>query len=598
MQTEITPLPAAPKELSSPRPAAWPRLWPPLLFVALYWAGRIAVDRVEKPYFYGFLYTMASAALLALVFFGWWWTRRSVRLFDRLLGFLCVVVGGLIVAPFCHSSVFGFGLMFGGLPVALTVWTLWMVVAKLFSFSLNGAGALAVVWLAWSSFTLIRVDGLDADLRADYRWRWAPTAEDLFRAELAARANEASPPADTRPLSAGPGDWVAFRGPARDGVIRGVTITADWSTNPPRQLWRQRVGPAWSSVLVVGDRLFTQEQRDDKETVVCYDARTGKQRWLHEDTARFEESVSGAGPRATPTFADGRLFTLGATGLLNCLDAATGKPHWPARDITKDAGATPPRWGLSGSPLVVDGLVIVYAGGGAGKDLLAYRVRTGELAWGAPVGQDSYSSPQLTLIDGKRQVLFLTDRGLKAVEPATGELLWEHGLSMPGAPRTVQAHALSPTQLVVGTLAGPGVARIDVARYGGSWKTTERWATTDLKPEFPDFVVHAGHAYGLDSGTFCCIELESGTRRWRGGRYGRGQVMLLADQPALLVLTEKGEAVLLAANPERREELGRFRALGGSARLKGKTWNHPVIAHGRLYVRNAEEMACYDLSAK
>src|SRR5262249_59227112 len=105
-------------------------------------------------------------------------------------------------------------------------------------------------------------------------------------------------------------------------------------------------------------------------------------------------------------------------------------------------------------------------------------------------------------------------------------------------------------------------------------------------------VVHQGHAYGFDMRTFCCIELESGERRWRGGEYGRGQVVLLADQPALLVLTEKGEAVLLAANPERREELGRFQA------LKGKTWNHPVIAHGKLFVRNAEEMACYDLGGK
>jgi hypothetical protein len=156
----------------------------------------------------------------------------------------------------------------------------------------------------------------------------------------------------------------------------------------------------------------------------------------------------------------------------------------------------------------------------------------------------------------------------------------------------VQAHVLSPTELVVGTLAGPGVARIDVTRGSDGWQASERWATTDMHPEFPDFVVHQGHAYGFDSGIFCCIELESGTRRWKGGRYGRGQVVLLADQPALLVLTEKGQAILLAANPQRREELGRFKALAG------KTWNHPVIAHSRLYVRNAEEMACYDLGGQ
>jgi outer membrane protein assembly factor BamB len=497
----------------------------------------------------------------------------------------------VIVAPFCHPSIFGFGLVFSGLPIALTVWTVWMVLAKKLSLSPSGVGALAVLWLTWAHFTLIRIDGLTADLQADLRWRWSPSAEDLFRAELAARDEEdATPDSSAGPLLASPGDWVAFRGPERDGVIRGVTVRADWSTRIPRRLWRRRVGPAWSSVIVVGDRLFTQEQREG-EAVVCYDARTGRQRWVHEDTARFWETVSGPGPRATPTFAGGRLFTLGATGILNCLDLATGRRHW-SRDITQDAEAKVPGWGFSGSPLVTNGLVVVYAGGKAGKDLLAYRVQTGKLAWATPVGQGSYSSPQLTRLAGKPQILILTDRGLKAVEPATGELLWEHGLAMPGAPRAVQAHAVGRSQLVVGTLAGPGVARIDVSRYASSWQVTERWATTDLRPEFPDFVVHEGHAYGLDSGIFCCIELESGTLRWKGGRYGRGQVMLLADQPALLVLTDRGQAVLLAANPQQRQELGRFQA------LKGKTWNHPVLAHGRLHVRNAEEMACYELGDK
>ncbi len=569
-----------------PRSAVLPRLWPPLAFVALYWVGAVVVGRLDKPYFYGFLYGMASAALLTLVWFGWWWTRRAVRLRDRLLGFLLVVVGGLIVVPLCDRSVGPFGLAFTGLPVALTAWTLWLVLARALALSPAGVGALAVIWLTWSAFPLIRIDGLTADLQGDFRWRWSPSAEDLFRAEREARQDEASEAADEGPLSAGAGDWVAFRGPARDGVIRGVTITADWSANPPRPLWRQRVGPGWSSVIVVGERLFTQEQRDENEAVVCYDARTGKERWSLEDRARFWETVSGAGPRATPTFAAGRLYTLGATGILNCLDAATGKKHW-SHEVTRDSGAKAPGWGFSSSPLVVEDLVVVYGG----KDLLAYRVPTGELAWSAPVGQGSYSSPQLTTLAGKPQILFLADGGLVAVEPATGSVLWQHGLAMPGAPRSVQAHALGKSELVVGTLSGPGVSRIEVGRDGG-WEVKEHWVTTDLKPEFPDFVVHEGHAYGLDSGILCCIELESGTRKWKGGRYGRGQVMLLADEPALLVLTEKGQAVLLATNPQRREELGRFAA------LSGKTWNNPVIAHGRLYVRNAEEMACYDLGGR
>src|SRR5262249_29600164 len=182
----------------------------------------------------------------------------------------------------------------------------------------------------------------------------------------------------------------------------GITIATDWDTIPPRLLWRQRVGPAWSSVIVVDGRLYTQEQRGEQEAVVCYEAQTGRELWAHGDAARFWESVSGAGPRATPTFADGRIYALGGTGILNCLDAATGERHW-SHDIAADAGTRPPQWGFSGSPLVTDGLVIVFAGGDGDKNLLAYRADTGKPAWAAPARGTSYSSPQLVTLAGQRQ---------------------------------------------------------------------------------------------------------------------------------------------------------------------------------------------------
>jgi hypothetical protein len=190
---------------------------------------------------------------------------------------------------------------------------------------------------------------------------------------------------------------------------------------------------------------------------------------------------------------------------------------------------------------------------------------------------------------GVKQCLLLSDSGLTAVDAPTGKLLWQYGQAMPGAPRTIQPHVVGDAQLAVGTLEGPGVALIDVTPSGDGWSVVERWDSKDLKPEFPDFVVHQGYAYGSDKNLFGCIDLSTGKRSWKAGRYGRSQVVLLADQSLLLVVSEGGEIVLLAANPRRHEELGRFRALAG------KTWNHPVLAHGRLYVRNAEEMACYEL---
>jgi outer membrane protein assembly factor BamB len=595
MSVEITGIaPSTPVEQVLPEAARPPRLWPAVILVALFWLGHFIMGAVDKLYFYGFLYGMAAAALLTLAYFIWWWTNRRIRLAERFYGFAVIVGVGAVVGPFCHPSIGVFGLLTTGLPFVLTIWTVWQLLAEKLVLSRRWLASLALVTLSWGCFTLVRVDGVNSDLQADVHWRWTPSAEDLLLAEKAAAAAHApasrsSSAAEWSPVLS-PGDWPGFRGPNRDGVVRGFSLVADWRTQTPRQVWRQRVGPAWSSVAVIGDRLFTQEQRGEQEMVVCYDATTGQERWIHEDRVRFWETVSGAGPRATPTFADGRLFTLGGTGILNCLDAATGKCQW-SRDITADAGSKPPMWGFSGSPLVVDSLVIAFAGGDGDSNLLAYRVYSGELAWTAPAGPGSYSSPRLATLAGQRQCLMLSEYGLTSVDPATGAVLWKCGLSMPGAPRVLQPQVIGESQLVVGTLQGPGVARISVSRDGNAWKVDDPlWNSTQMKPEFPDFVVHEGHAYGFDVSMFCCLDLATGKRCWKEGRYGRGQVVLLADSSLLLVQSESGEVVLLAANPERHEERGRFQA------LKGKTWNHPVVAHGQLYVRNAEEMACYELN--
>jgi outer membrane protein assembly factor BamB len=588
MATETTTLPTS--ITPSPDPSTAPpavRLWLGLALVAVFWAAHLVMGRLEKPYFVGFLFNLATSALLPLLFYGWWLTRRAIPRADRWFGFLATLGGGILIEPLCDPSVGWFGLLFTALPAALTVWILWAAANRgAFGPRLRWGG-LALVALVYGYFTLVRIDGLDADLKANNHWRWEPRAEDLFLAE---QGKAAEPTGQRLPDWAPvpqPGDWLEFRGPDRAGGAHGA-VAADWKANAPRQVWRRRVGPAWSSVLIVNGRLFTQEQRGEREAVVCYDAATGQPLWAHEDAARFWEAVSGAGPRATPTFAEGRLYTQGATGILNCLDAATGQRRW-SHDVAKEAGAAPPMWGYSSSPLVADGLVIAYAGGEGDKSLLAFRAATGDVAWTAAVGPLSYSSPQLVTLGGQRQILMLTDQGLTALDLANGAILWKAGTVMAGAPRAVQPRAVGPDQLLVGTLDGQGVTLLEVTRDGSGWKATPRWQSTDLKPEFPDMVVHQGHAYGFDGSIFGCIDLATGKRRWKGGRYGRGEVLLLADQGLLLVVTETGEVVLLPAQPDGHKELGRFKA------FEGKTWNHPVVAHGRLYLRNAEEMACYAL---
>lgn len=584
--------PSSEEGVGASRPRV-PRLRFPIVLIVTFWTLYLIVTSIEKPYFYSFIYGMLSTALLTLLFLGWWWFNRSLRFLEKVIGFLFIFGGIWATGKFAHPSMTLISLWLMGFPLVVTATVLWIFLAKRDAIPSNRIACWAVVAGIWSCFLLVRTDGLDADLKSQLRWRWSPTAEERLLAETPSGPDQVKAPPPSLSPSALPSaseEWTGFRGPQRDGVARGIKIAEDWNQIAPAQVWKRLVGPSWSSVIVVGNRLYTQEQRGEEETAVCYDASTGEPLWIHEDAARFEEAVSGVGPRATPTFSMGRLVTLGGTGILNCLDAETGKRHW-SRDIKTDSSGKTPMWGFASSPLIVDGHVVVYAGGEAGKSLLAYRLESGELAWTAAAGQNSYSSAQLTTIAGVPLCLMLTDFGLTAINPADGQALWETGLVAKGAPRYGQPRLMETNKLAVAGLDGTGVSLIEVSKDAEKWKIEKLWTSKDLKPEFPDFVIHGGHAYGFDISIFSCLDLSNGKRAWKEGRFGRGQVILLPDQSLLLVISESGEAILLAADPRGQKELGRFQA------VQGKTWNHPVVAAGRLYLRNAEEMACYELSA-
>lgn len=491
-------------------------------------------------------------------------------------------------------------MLFFGLPCLMTVATAWLLASRQKPLLKRRLGLIAVLLVVSASFTLVRMDGLSGEQESLVCWRWRPSAEDLFLAERAkahaSASSQASGGGDANAnhvdaLQVQPGDWPAFRGPAGDGEVRDVEINSDWNSHPPRLVWRQRIGPAWSSMAIIGKRLFTQEQRGEFEAVVCLDTETGRELWAHEDLTRFWEPVSGAGPRATPTFADGRLFTLGGNGLLNCLDAATGRKIW-SRSIADDSGAPVPQWAFCSSPLVIGEIVVTFAGGAGSKQLLAYQVAAGEPAWSAPAGQLSYSSPQSVSIDGQPQIVILNDHGVTAVAADTGRPLWEFSAPIPGAPRSVEVNVFGPGKIVVATESGIGMVLLEVRREGEQWSAIPGPASNEFKPAFSDFVVHNGLVFGFDGAIFACVDIETGKRRWKKGRYGHGQVVLLRDQGLLLVLAESGEVILLPAIADRPEELGRYQS------IEGKTWNHPAIAHGKLYVRNAEQIACYVLAGK
>jgi outer membrane protein assembly factor BamB len=417
----------------------------------------------------------------------------------------------------------------------------------------------------------------------------APSAPAPSRTEPHPAAPSAPAPGRTEPHPAAPGApgaWPGFRGASRDSVVRGVSIATDWSASPPVEMWRRPIGPGWSSFSVSGDLLYTQEQRGDEEMVTCYRVSTGEPVWRHRDAIRFWEPEGGAGPRGTPAVHRGRVYAMGATGTLNALDAATGALLW-SRNAPADTSVAIPDWGVASSPLVVDDVVVVSVSG----RLAGYDAATGNPKWLGPTGGAGYSSPHLVTIDGVPQILLLRGSRTVSVSPADGTLLWEHTW-LPGVAIVQPAMAGRDVLITTGdAMGGLGVRRLAVTREASAWTVQERWSSRGLKPYFNDFVVHEGHAYGFDGSILSSISLEDGERKWKGGRYGNGQMILLAEQDLLLVLSEEGELALVSATPDKFTEVARFPA------LNAKTWNHPVMVGNVLLVRNGEEMAAFRMPA-
>lgn len=560
-----------------------------VLVLAVYWVAVEASYRVESGMFQRFMTRMLALLGLMGVMVIWWFTRRGFSRGQRWAAF-GAAIGWLVLFSFgCHPTMAGVPLVLQGLPIELT-----SAVAVLgWSRSLAPRRQVTLGTLAMGlslvPFLFFRWDGLDGRQRPELSWRWRPSAEQQFLESL--EQDDRRPTADApdiTPLVADERDWTELRGGAVDGVVRGVRL-GDWTRETPEELWHHRVGPGWSSVIGVGDRLFTQEQRGDQEAVVCYDAEHGHEVWVYSTDHRFEEGLSGAGPRATPTFADGRLFTLGSGGHLACLDAASGAKVW-TREVFEECSASVPQWGSATSPLAIDGQVVVFVGGSDGRALLAFRQETGEQVWAAAGGKISYSSPQFATLHDRPQILMHDETGLYAVDPADGRRIWEHPSPFAGRFQPMLQPHVVGDRVLVGWDAG--MLCLQVQREGEAWRTAELWTSNRLKPGFNDFVIRGDSIFGLDDGILACVDLATGQRRWKRGRYGFGQLLLLEDAGELLVLTESGEVVRVPASTDAPEELGRFAA------ITGKTWGHPLLSHGRLVVRNGELLACFRLAPR
>ncbi len=366
--------------------------------------------------------------------------------------------------------------------------------------------------------------------------------------------------------------------------------TRDWEKHPPRCLWRHPCGGGYASYAVIGDTAVTLEQRGSDEVVVCYDILTGRHRWKYAYPAHFSEKLGGDGPRATPAIHDRYVYSLGASGDLVKLDFATGELVWRV-NILAENGSGNLEWGMSGSPLVLDGQVIVNPGTQQGSetsaDVLGLDVADGRVVMRGGDARSSYSSPMVATLLGVPQLIIFDAAGVAGFDPAGGQSLWRVPWTSDFDINAAQPVVLDDRHIVISSQAG--CALIEFALAEGHWIATQVWRNRLMKCSYANPVTRDGFLYGLDEGILACLCLKTGKRAWkeRAGQFGHGQLLLTGD--LLLVLSEKGELALVEATPEEFRELGRIQA------IEGKTWNNPVLVRGKALVRNHLEMACYEL---
>ncbi len=630
------------RKTEEPTPRKSLRLWPGVV-AAVLCLMRFVVPLVAPD---ALLFSLLCGATGAVVVVLWWLFFSRAHWLERVGAIILLLLALLVTPSFLHESVAkgNMGLQFYlyAVPFLCLAFVVWAVASRRLAAGLRWASMVATILLACGVWTLVQSKGITGEGTAEFAWRWAETPEERLLAQDGDEPLDAAPskPAaaqiavqtlDTTQTSdehidAAPGkpavlastpitsktskeglvvktsdqpaaapaastadeaiaDWPGFRGRERDGIVRGVRIATDWSASPPVELWRRPIGPGVSSFAIHENLLYTHEQRGDNEVVACYNVTTGEPVWMHQDSVRFWDSHVGAGPRATPALSNGRLYTFGATGILNALNAHSGAVVW-SRNVASDTETKLPTWGFVSSPLVINDVVIVHAG-----KLVAYELATGNPRWFGPVKGGSYSSPHLLTIAAVPQIVLLRNAGATSLAPVDGTLLWEY--PWPGI-GIVQPAVTADGDLLISmidSMAAPiGMDRISVAHGPDGWTVEKRWSSTALKPSFSPFVIHQGHAFGFDGSILACIDVADGKRKWKGGRYGHGQLILLPEQDLLLILSEQGDLALVNAASDKFTELARLPA------IKGKTWNHPVLVGDVLFVRNGQEMAAFRLS--
>ena len=463
-----------------------------------------------------------------------------------------------------------------------------------------GIALFSVLYAALIIFLLVRWTGLQVEWRGGYipaltYQKTAPNYEALERHRARETATKGTNQLNGFPspsLSSSEGkeedSWRGFRGPQRDGHYDEMPVLTNWPTTGLRLLWRQPIGGGYASFAIARKMAFTIEQRREEEVATAYDIQTGREIWTHGWKGKFSDAYSEDGPRATPAYSEGRVYALGAFGDLRCLAAATGKLIW-SRNLLAENGAPMPTYGVAASPLIAGEKLIVLTGAGRGHSVICYDKQDGRPIWSALDDVMGYASPMLVTLAGERQLLICAETRTLGLRLEDGKVLWEFPWRVLHDQLPIaQPVLLASNRFLLSAGYFTGCAALEIARTETGLVARKLWQNKNLKNKFTSSVLWQGNIYGLDEDILTCLDAETGERKWKDGHYGYGQLLLASGH--LVILSGDGQLVLVKATPRRLEELARFPA------IHGKTWNHPAVGNGKLLVRNAAEMACFEIS--
>ena len=380
--------------------------------------------------------------------------------------------------------------------------------------------------------------------------------------------------------------WSQWRGPDRAGVSSETGLAPRWPEAGPAELWRRPLGEGFSAIIVAEGRLYTQFASGGNAFVASLSATDGSEIWRVRTGASFKDSY-GNGPRATPTLDGGVVYALNASGDLVAVRAADGGVMWKL-DLRKSFGAKVPHWGLSGSPLIEGDLLIVNAGGDAGRSVLALDKKTGKLRWSARDDKAGYAAPIAMTVAGVRQVLVFVGDKIVSLNPADGTTYWELGWKTDWGVNATTPILLEGDRVFLSTGYDKGAIMLKLRKEGDGVVAEELWRSREMRNKFSSSVLYGGMLYGFDEGTLKCVDPDKGTTLWRQRGLGHGS--LFAVDGKLIVLSDRGKLVLADATPEGYIELGAVQA------FKTKTWTVPTLAGGRLYIRDEKEIVAFDVS--